>query len=830
MAFTLNKILGTDTVGQAFVKTNQNIDKQIVSGNTDGQNLRLVSKDGTLESVNLSSVTLNFLPLSGGLMDGTLRIKNDSTGNDITIDGNSIKIFNDANNKTLTLSAVPTNNQTILFPDGAGTLALLSDIAGGSFLALTGGTVTGPTIFIDFTSPNNDYVEISGGSITFNNQDDQGNTKIINQVSGQSNTVILPRINGTLALLSDLTGFTTGATLSGDFLPLSGGTLTGDVIITNSNTLRIQDGSDVNSVKININSIDFRDDYNSVKTTLQYTPLLNSEAVVNMIDTLNDGYMVIAPTPSGQEGKPIIVNAGGNGWEYAADGFVIKTGDNITGTYNISDIGSGAAIIMSANTPSIELNGDTSASLRVFETGQLNSTTISPNEINFNREVLGLNRTLRIQPALTTTGNSVVTLLKPDGDGSSIIATVGAIAYKANQAIKVNNSGDGFDFAPLSGFVQNTGDTITGLYTINDGAVDGARIDMVGVAPIIYLEGDSPVVRLVGTDVVGKSQLTFNSLNFDNNDVGSLNSQISIQPSLLTTGTSTLTIIKLSGNTSGYIPTVEDISTRPNEFIKVNNAANGFTFGVLSGTGSVAVTSSAAGYTIVGSGATKVQSTGTGTINIISSITNNTLVYRTISAGSQMNITQTNGDIIIAANPSEGVLFNSLGNQSVSNSTTETSVIFSSVQGTTTLKASTATTAPQQTAGRRYRFTANGTLQSAASAGNLIAKMKIGSVLLASSTTAMHNSIPASTTLFIDCTFTVRTAGASSNIQSRGIMHLTHTNFVSNGSNSAPIATATATAIDTRTDKVFDFTLQFGTANASNTFTISEATLEYLDI
>jgi hypothetical protein len=46
----------------------------------------------------------------------------------------------------------------------------------------------------------------------------------------------------------------------------------------------------------------------------------------------------------------------------------------------------------------------------------------------------------------------------------------------------------------------------------------------------------------------------------------------------------------------------------------------------------------------------------------------------------------------------------------------------------------------------------------------------------------------------------------------------------------ANVATATATAIDTRTDKVFDFTLQFGTANASNAWVISEATLEYLDI
>ena len=379
-------------------------------------------------------------------------------------------------------------------------------------------------------------------------------------------------------------------------------------------------------------------------------------------------------------------------------------------------------------------------------------------------------------------------------------------------------------------YIYNTGDTITGTYTINDGLVDGSKIEMYGVAPIMYLEGDSPVVRLLSTDTDTKSQLYSSQLIFDNNGVGSLNSAVVISPLLTTTGTSSITLRKLTGNTGGEFVVVPSITGQEGKLVRVNNNATGFNFASFSGSGSVSVSSSVDGYTIVGSGATRVSSAGTGTINVISSITNNTLVYRTIAAGTGVNVTESNGTITIAGNPSQGTLFNSLGNTFANTTTVETSVIFSSVRGGTTLSASTATISPQQTGGRRYRFTANGTIQSAASAGNLIARMKLGSVLLASSTTAVHNSIPANTNFFIEATFTVRQAGASGTVQARGIMHNTHTNFVANGSNSAPIGPVTTTSFNTTTDKVFDFTLQWGTSNASNAWVINEATLEYLDI
>jgi len=179
--------------------------------------------------------------------------------------------------------------------------------------------------------------------------------------------------------------------------------------------------------------------------------------------------------------------------------------------------------------------------------------------------------------------------------------------------------------------------------------------------------------------------------------------------------------------------------------------------------------------------------------------------------------------------PSEGILFNTTANLTSGNTTAEFSIISSSIRGSAILSASTATTLPQQTAGRRYRFTANGTIQTHSTAGNLTSRIKLGSVLIASAVTSLHNSIPANTTIFIDSTFTIRTAGSGGTVASRGIIHSTHTNLIANGSNSAPITPAT-TSIDTRTAKLFDFTFQFGTLNASNTITINEATLEYLDI
>jgi hypothetical protein len=167
--------------------------------------------------------------------------------------------------------------------------AIEGNQGGGDFLPLSGGTLTGGLSGITFALGEGSYFNTLS-SVTLS----------------ANRTINLPNKNGTVALLNDLTGFTTGAT-SGNFVPLTGTSLgseiTGDIEITNSNSLRIKDGTDVNSTEVNISSIDFRDDYNSVKTSLKYLPQVNSNADINIIDTLSDGYMVIAPDPTGNENK-----------------------------------------------------------------------------------------------------------------------------------------------------------------------------------------------------------------------------------------------------------------------------------------------------------------------------------------------------------------------------------------------------------------------------------------------------------------------------------------------------------------------------------------------
>jgi hypothetical protein len=717
-------------------------------------------------------------------------------------------------------------------------LAAIEDNSGGDFLPLSGGTLTGNLSGITFALAKGSYFNtLSSTTLTEN--------RIVN----------LPNKNGTVALLNDLTGFTTG-----DYLPLSGGTLTGNLVITNSNTLKVQDNSDVNSLEININSIDFRDDYNSVKTRLQYTPFNNSDATINVIDTLSDGYMVIVPTPSGEGGKDIRVNGSGNGWEYydSSAVFLPLSGGTLTGDlYLDTNLRFYDAANDSYGTIFLDNNDYT------FKNGKYDTINakISNGSISIYDSVAGYynyiqatatdNRT-QILPDKDGTfamlsdipviPSGLITGVTSAGTGNRLLLSGTVINNKliqkslsggTNITITESNGTLVFNNSQSTlGFIKNTGDTITGLYTINDGPVDGARINMVGTAPIIYLEGTSPVVRLVGTDVIGKSELTFNSLNFDNNGALGGTSSLVITPQLTTTGTSILNILKLTGNTSGYIPTVPNISTNPNSFIKVNNAANGFEYGVLSGTGTVGVSTYTGGWLISGAAMRQVA-VGSTSIQVISSITNNVLTHRTLSAGTGIGITQVGGDITIAANPTEGVLFNIIAQTTVGATTGETSVIpnAAGLRGSATLNASTATTAPQQTLGRRYRFTANGIIQSAAAAGNLITKMKLGSILLASSTTVVHNSIPANTLLFIDATFTVYATGSTSGIiSSKGIMHCTHANFVSNGSNSGPINTASSTGLNTISAKTFDFTFQWGTSNANNTLTIQEASLEYLDI
>jgi hypothetical protein len=176
-------------------------------------------------------------------------------------------------------------------------------------------------------------------------------------------------------------------------------------------------------------------------------------------------------------------------------------------------------------------------------------------------------------------------------------------------------------------------------------------------------------------------------------------------------------------------------------------------------------------------------------------------------------------------------IFNTVSSLTISDTASETSIISTElVTGNTkTLLSSADLTNPQLVVGKKFRFNAKGTIQTTGSV-NLTVKMKLGSTILANTgSLALTSSISASTYFEIDSTFTIRTTGATGTVIGSGKI-TSDTNLV-NGVTSkfVNIATQNELTIDTTSDKIFDVTAQFGTANINNSITIYEATLEYLN-
>ena len=354
-----------------------------------------------------------------------------------------------------------------------------------------------------------------------------------------------------------------------------------------------------------------------------------------------------------------------------------------------------------------------------------------------------------------------------------------------------------------------------------------------GYSQLVNYSGSS--LNLSGTSLGSGVRVLFSS-NTSNLAFATLSSQT---PSTLSIISSSTGVILFSASTSSSTGLTSGTSLGSGVRVLFSSNTSNLAFATLSSQtpSTLSIISSSTGVilfsarTDIGRYVSSVTSAGTGTILLLSSVTTgNTLVYKSISQGSGMAISDNgSGTVTFASVPVQGVIFNSLGNTSQSNVNSENTIISTTLRGGTSLSASTATTAPQQTAGRRYLFTANGTISTHSSAGNLIVRMKLGNIILASSSTVLHNNIPANTTFYIQSSFTIRTDGSSGTVQSRGIMGCTHGNFEANASNVIGIPPVT-TSIDTRTAKTFDFTIQFGTASGNNAWSIGEASLQFLDI
>jgi hypothetical protein len=203
-------------------------------------------------------------------------------------------------------------------------------------------------------------------------------------------------------------------------------------------------------------------------------------------------------------------------------------------------------------------------------------------------------------------------------------------------------------------------------------------------------------------------------------------------------------------------------------------------------------------YSLTGTNNNRIiQTDANGTISAINYPTQlgifNALTSTTISGTSEINVFNTGGTFLIGTN-----------------------ILNSSIHGTT----------PQLIVGKKFRFNARGTISTDGSADSLVAKMKLGSVLVASSTTSLQNSI-SSKYFEIDCTFTIRSQGLSGTVIGSGKMLTDNQYLVSSISPIAPITSLGVVTINTTVDAEFNFTLQ--NIGLGNNIIINEATLEYLN-
>lgn len=203
-------------------------------------------------------------------------------------------------------------------------------------------------------------------------------------------------------------------------------------------------------------------------------------------------------------------------------------------------------------------------------------------------------------------------------------------------------------------------------------------------------------------------------------------------------------------------------------------------------------------YSLIGtSNARILQVNSAGTINSLGYLTNlgifNSIISTTITGTSELSVFNSGSTFLIGTN-----------------------ILNSSTHGST----------PQLISGKKYRFNARGIINTDASPGSLLAKMKLGSVIVASSATALQSSINANF-FEIDCTFTIRSAGSSGTVIGSGKMLTDFQYLVSATSPIAPVTSLGLRTINTTVDTVFDFTLENTTLG--NIIIINEATLEYLN-
>jgi hypothetical protein len=186
--------------------------------------------------------------------------------------------------------------------------------------------------------------------------------------------------------------------------------------------------------------------------------------------------------------------------------------------------------------------------------------------------------------------------------------------------------------------------------------------------------------------------------------------------------------------------------------------------------------------------------------------------------------TDTTGTINAINYPTQLGIFNIITSTTISGtaelSTINTATTFT--VGTNILNSSVHGTTPQLITGKKFRYNAKGTITSTlASPGNITSRLKLGSTIIVSATSASISASMSGKYFEIETTFTIRSQGATGKAIASGRILMDDTSPIYG------IPSLGEITVDTTTDKIFDFTLIL--SNGSNVITITESTLEYLN-
>lgn len=571
---------------------------------------------------------------------------------------------------------------------------------------------------------------------------------------GQNVGEAFTRVNQNLAAIED--NIPTGGTVSGNFLPLSGGSLTGNVIMATGTNLKVENG--FNWIIYSGNSIQFYDDNFSSNINLKPSYPVGQEVDITLSD-YKSGDIAVIPTPYVANRFIGTLNSSTDGYDFIQ----LSAGTNVT--INTSTGGDIFTINASSGPSGGGVTGVTSAG-----TGnRLLISSITNNNIVQKSLSGGTNVTI-------TESNGTLTFSSAGGSGT----VTGATSAGGGIAIYQSATTDTLTFRSISGS-------------------NGFEATSVGSLAIVRpVAAARTANRILVTD--GSGNMTTNTNIQIEQTIGGIGiggvGGVATARLLLPAQTAAITPLRFTKTATDYTGAVDGsvwylTSGNTLKFYK-SNISTEFIF-------------------------KDNNTTLTGTSN-----------NRVVQADSS-------GSLSASASIISFGLFNVITSTTITNTTSEVSIIPTGgtvLVGSNILNASSNATTPQLVAGKKFRFTANGTIATHSSAGVLTARLKLGNTVVASvSGFTLHDSISSPNNFFIESSFTIRTQGASGTIVGCGSLETDHQLLRANpqGNSFVGLNNLGSLTIDTTSDKAFDFTFQFGTASVNNIITINEATLEYLN-